>query len=60
MDQEKRCRVERRAYALWQADGQLEGRQEGHWHRAMRELEAEEAGSAVGKLTPRHRKKPRG
>ena len=58
MDQEKYRRIERRAYALWQAEGQPQGRHEEHWHRAIRELEAEENGSAAGKRSPQRRKKP--
>jgi hypothetical protein len=46
MDAGKNERVERRAYALWKAEGQPEGRHEEHWHRAMREIEAEETASA--------------
>jgi Protein of unknown function (DUF2934) len=58
MDVEKHARIERRAYALWQAEGQPDGRHEEHWQRAMRELEAEENGNAAAKRTPRRRKKP--
>jgi hypothetical protein len=58
MDQERYRRIARRAYALWQAEGQPDGRHEEHWHRAMRELEAEEVGSAAGERARRHRKKP--
>jgi len=58
MDQERYRRIERRAYALWEAEGQPDGRHEEHWHRAMRELEAEEAGNAAGERTRRRRKKP--
>lgn len=60
MDQEKHQRIEQRAYALWQAEGQPEGRHEEHWQRAMRELEAEEATSLAAKRAPRRRKKPTG
>ena len=58
MDPEKHRSIERRAYALWQTEGQPDGRHEDHWLRAIRELEAEEHGSTAAKRTPRRRKKP--
>ena len=58
MDPEKQVRVERRAYALWQAEGQPNGRHEEHWLRAMRELDAEENRSQAAMRAPRRRKKP--
>lgn len=58
MDPEKHRRIERRAYALWEAEGQPDGRHDEHWHRAMRELEAEETASVTAKRGPRRRKKP--
>jgi hypothetical protein len=60
MDQEKHGRIEQRAYALWQAEGQPNGRHEDHWHRAMQELEAEETGSVTAKRPARRRRKPTG
>jgi hypothetical protein len=42
---EKQMRIERRAYALWQAEGQPDGRHEEHWRRAALEVEAEETAS---------------
>jgi hypothetical protein len=57
-DPKKHGRIERRAYALWQAEGQPNGRHEEHWHRAMQELEAEENGSVAAKRTTRRQKKP--
>lgn len=42
MDTKKQRRIEERAYALWVAEGQPQGRHEEHWHRATREVEAEE------------------
>ena len=58
MNPEKHARIEQRAYAIWQAEGQPDGRHEEHWQRAMRELEAEENGSSASKRVPRQRKKP--
>ncbi len=42
MDLEKQKRIEQRAYLFWQAEGQPHGRHEEHWHRAARQIEAEE------------------
>ena len=42
MDSEKLKRIEQRAYLFWQAEGQPHGRHEEHWHRAARQIEAEE------------------
>lgn len=36
-------RVQRRAYALWEADGRPEGRSEHHWRQARAEIEREDA-----------------
>ena len=43
-------RIKQRAYELWQTEGHGHGRHEDHWHRAEREIAAEEAGSSK---TPR-------
>ena len=42
MDLEKQKRIEQCAYLFWQAEGQPHGRHEEHWHRAARQVEAEE------------------
>ena len=42
MDAEKVKRIEQRAYLFWEAEGQPHGRHEEHWHRAARQIEAEE------------------
>jgi hypothetical protein len=47
MNPEKQRRIEQRAYALWQAEGQPHGQHEEHWRRAMHELEAEEETSSA-------------
>jgi hypothetical protein len=52
MNLEKQRRIEERAYALWEAEGQLHGRHEEHWHRAAREIEAEETASPTVKRSP--------
>jgi hypothetical protein len=43
--QEERIRA--RAYEIWSDEGQPEGRQDEHWHRARQEIEAE-----LAKKTP--------
>jgi hypothetical protein len=48
MDWEKHWQIAARAYALWQSEGQPDGRHEEHWHRAVREIAAgKPANSAV-------------
>ena len=42
MDLEKQKRIEHRAYLFWEAEGQPHGRHDEHWHRAARQIEAEE------------------
>ena len=37
-------RIKQRAYELWQSEGHDHGRHEDHWHRAEREIAAEERG----------------
>ena len=41
MNSAKRSKIEQRAYALWVAEGQPNGRHEEHWHRAAREIGTE-------------------
>lgn len=42
-------RIRRRAYEIWEREGRPAGREEEHWHKAAREVEAEDAaGSAPG------------
>jgi hypothetical protein len=45
---QKQTRIEQRAYALWQAEGQPDGRHEEHWQRAAREIETEETAGIAG------------
>jgi len=42
MDIEKHKRIEQRAYAFWEAEGQPHGRHDEHWHLAARQIDAEE------------------
>jgi Protein of unknown function (DUF2934) len=44
MRSDREERIRQRAYALWQSEGHRDGRHEDHWHRAEREIAAEEAG----------------
>ena len=53
MNSERWRRIEQRAYALWEAEGQPHGKDEEHWHRATREVDTEESASAVGKRASR-------
>jgi hypothetical protein len=55
MDQEKHRRIEQRAYAFWQAEGQPDGRHEEHWRLAAWQIEAEGAAQI-----PEKRKEKRG
>jgi Protein of unknown function (DUF2934) len=43
MNSEKHKRIERRAYAFWEAEGQPHGKHEEHWHLALRQIEVEES-----------------
>jgi hypothetical protein len=43
MRMDKQQRVELRAYAIWQEEGQPQGRHEVHWLLAEREIAAETA-----------------
>jgi hypothetical protein len=47
MKSDKQRRIEQRAYALWEAEGQPHGRHEEHWTRAAREIESEETASDI-------------
>jgi Protein of unknown function (DUF2934) len=58
MDGEKHEHIARRAYALWKAEGQPDGRHEQHWYRAVREIEAaEDVSSATKRAVPRKKRK---
>jgi len=54
MRSDREERIKERAYAIWLAEGRVHGRHQDHWHRAEREIAAEEtAGSAAGGGTAR-------
>jgi hypothetical protein len=57
MNSEKQRLAEERAYALWEAEGRLHGKHEEHWHRAAREIEAEETASPAVKRFPLRRRR---
>src|SRR5205085_11943614 len=44
MRSDREERIKQRAYELWQSEGHGHGRHEDHWHRAEREIAAEEGG----------------
>ena len=54
-NQEIHEQIARRAYALWQAEGQPDGRHEEHWYRATREIAAADSKNAVMKRTTRRK-----
>jgi DUF2934 family protein len=54
MRSDREERIKERAYAIWLAEGRVHGRHQDHWHRAEREVAAEEtAGEAAGGGTVR-------
>jgi hypothetical protein len=46
MQADREARIRERAYQIWVAEGRTHGSQEAHWHRAEREIMAEEAAPA--------------
>ncbi|MBV9374721.1 MAG: DUF2934 domain-containing protein [Alphaproteobacteria bacterium] len=61
MDTERQKRIERRAYAVWEAEGHPHGRHDEHWQLATGQIEAEEHAQATDKPKKRSsgRKKSR-
>ena len=57
MDGEKHEQIAKRAYALWQAEGQPDGRHEEHWQHAVLEIEAAESANSAVKRTTRQKKR---
>jgi hypothetical protein len=54
MRSDREERIKERAYAIWLAEGRVHGHHQEHWHRAEREIAAEEtAGQPAGDETPR-------
>jgi hypothetical protein len=54
MRSDREARIRERAYQIWVAEGRTHGSQEEHWHRAEREIAAEDAAPA-GKRPARAR-----
>lgn len=48
MQTDRDARIRERAYQIWLTEGRVEGKQDDHWHRAEREIAAEEASTAGG------------
>lgn len=49
MTPDREEKIRQRAYELWEAEGRPDGKQQEHWERAAREIEAEEAGESASK-----------
>lgn len=47
--------IERRAYAMWEADGRPEGQDQAYWFKAMSEIATE----AVKTIKPPRKRAPR-
>ena len=45
MHEEREQQIRGRAYALWQQDGEPEGREKEHWEQACRDMEEESIGT---------------
>ena len=43
LEQDREARIRRRAYQIWEQEGQAKGMAEDHWNRAARDLDQEEA-----------------
>ena len=43
MQSDRHARISERAYQIWLAEGRVHGKHVEHWHRAEREIAAEEA-----------------
>ena len=56
MRSDREERIKQRAYAIWQSEGHGHGRHDDHWHRAEREIAAEEGGP---NKAPRRASRPR-
>ena len=56
MDREIHEQIARRAYALWQVEGQPDGRHEEHWYRATREIAAADSKDAAAMKRTTRRK----
>ena len=58
MRSDREERIKERAYAIWLAEGRVHGKHQDHWHRAEREIAAEEGGGTGG-ATARRPCRPR-
>ncbi|RKU00114.1 DUF2934 domain-containing protein [Burkholderia sp. Nafp2/4-1b] len=47
MNQDRETQIRERAYRLWQADGEPDGRADEYWQRAEQEFDAQESGTAA-------------
>jgi hypothetical protein len=52
MHGDRDARIRERAHQIWVDEGQVEGRDEEHWHRAEREITAEEASTTEAQPEP--------
>jgi hypothetical protein len=59
MDREIDEQIAQRAYALWQVEGQPDGRHEEHWYRATREIAAADSKNGAMKRTTRRKSRKR-
>jgi hypothetical protein len=50
---DREARIRERAYAIWLAEGQPDGRHEEHWHRAAQELAQEDSAAAPRRRSSR-------
>jgi hypothetical protein len=57
MDADRHKRIEQRAYAFWQLEGQPQGKHDEHWLLAARQIEAEDSGRSAAK--PKRRRNGR-
>ena len=55
MRSDREERIKERAYAIWLAEGRVHGKHQDHWHRAEREIAAEETGGATARRPSRPR-----
>ncbi|MBN9308788.1 MAG: DUF2934 domain-containing protein [Devosia sp.] len=55
---DKRKRIQKRAYEIWEAEGRADGHDEDHWRRAELEIEADERrrGKLMAKSDPPSRR----
>ena len=59
MNGEKHEQIATRAYAVWQAEGQPDGRHEEHWYRAAREIAAADSANSANRVAKRMTRRKR-